>query len=487
MIKKFLLAILVLLSGTSFSQTASFQSYITGFTNPVDVTHCGDKRLFVVERAGKIKIVKDGVVLSTPFLDIVDQVNDGGGEQGLLGLAFHPSYSTNGFFYVYYCSGTGNGETRVSRFTVSSNPDIANVSSQIIMWSLSQPFSNHKGGDIAFGSDGFLYFAPGDGGGDPGDRAQNMTLDFGKIIRINPQPNGTYTIPSTNPYFNSTNPTTRRIWASGLRNPWRFSFDRTTGDMWIGDVGQNAWEEVDFIVSGDNSGPNFGWRCYEGLVSYNLSGYQGSYDQPVDVQSHTNGWCAIIGGNVYRGVDYPSLQGLYIYTDYCDGRLHSLTSDNFTHFQLSTNGVTGTTSIGEDICGELYATNDITDQLYKIVGPYLCHEDVNRDGVIKYTGSGNDRDPILQFIGGSTPNNSVPCDCCPEDVTGDGFVKYTGSGNDRDPILSAIGGTAPNNTVQCTGQSGMSNVTEKTVTIPPIGIIKVMVDKDGVKKYSVNE
>lgn len=167
--------------------------------------------------------------------------------------------------------------------------------------------------------------------------------------------------------------------------------------------------------------------------------------------------------------------------------MHSLTSDNFTHFQLSTNGVTGTTSIGEDICGELYATNDITDQLYKIVGPYLCHEDVNRDGVIKYTGSGNDRDPILQFIGGSTPNNSVPCDCCPEDVTGDGFVKYTGSGNDRDPILSAIGGTAPNNTVQCTGQSGMSNVTETTVTIPPIGIIKVMVDKDGVKKYSVNE
>jgi glucose/arabinose dehydrogenase len=313
MIKKFLFLLLVFLPITSFSQTASFQSYITGFTNPVDVTHCGDKRLFVVERAGKIKIVKNGVVLSTPFLDIVDQVNDGGGEQGLLGLAFHPSYSTNGFFYVYYCSGTSTGETKVSRFTVSGNPDIANLSSQVIMWSLDQPYYNHNGGDIEFGLDGFLYFAPGDGGdgGDPGNRAQNMTLDFGKIIRINPQPNGTYTIPSSNPYANSTNVTTRRIWASGLRDPWRFGFDRETGDMWIGDVGQNAWEEIDFITSGDNSGPNFGWRCYEGLVPYNTSsGCQGSYDQPVIVQSHTNGWCAIIGGKVYRGIDYPTLQGL---------------------------------------------------------------------------------------------------------------------------------------------------------------------------------
>jgi len=490
MFNKFLLFLLTLLAVPSFSQTASFESYLSGFTNPVDIANCGDKRLFIVERGGRIKIVENGQVLATPFLDITSQVNSGGGEQGLLGLTFHPSYSSNGFFYVYYCAGTGNGETRVSRFTVSGNQNVANASSQVIMWSLTQPFGNHKGGDIDFGPDGFLYFSPGNGGdgGDPGNRAQNMTLDFGKIIRINPQPNGTYTIPPSNPYANNTNNTTKRIWASGLRNAWRFGFDRGTGDLWIADVGQNAWE-VDVVLAGDNSGPNFGWRCYEGFVGYNTTGCQsiGNYDFPVVVKSHNDGFCAIIGGRVYRGPDYPSLQGLYIYTDYCEGRLHGIGSEDYHTVILNTNGVQGFTSIGEDMCGELYATNDITGQLYKIVGPYLCPEDVNRDGIIKYTGSGNDRDPILVAVGGSTPNNSIPCDCCTEDVTGDGFVKYTGSGNDRDPILVAVGGSTPNNTVSCVGQNGIMLNNESTFDIPPIGKIRVVFDKNGPKKYYINE
>ncbi len=429
-------------------------------------------------------------MLSSPFLNISGTVHDGGSEQGLLGLAFHPQYALNGFFYVYYTAGTGNGISRLSRFTVSANPNIANASSEIIMWGPTQtPGSNHKGGDLDFGADGFLYFAPGDGGGagDPNNQSQNLNLAFGKVLRINPQPNGTYSVPATNPYVGITG--LDEIWASGLRNPWRFGFDRLNGNMWIGDVGQNVWEEVDFIAAGDNSGPNFGWRCYEGNATFNTTGCQTQsfYDAPLSVGAHSAGWCSVIGGRVYRGTKYPALYGLYIYTDYCLGKLYYINSSNFTGGILNNSGSYGLAAIAEDQCGELYAVNTENGTLYKIIDADVCPEDINRDGMVKYAGSNNDRDRILVYIGGLSPTNVVPCDCCLEDVNGDGEVKYAGSANDRDLILVKVGGTVPSNVVACDGGQLFLPPIDRIVNIPIIGNVRVTIDEDGYKKYFVNE
>lgn len=489
--RSLILFLLMVTSSICKPQNAEFTTMLTGFSNPVDIAHCGDDRLFIVEKAGIIKIVEDETVLPTPFLNITNIVHDTGSEQGLLGLAFHPQYDVNGFFYVYYTAGSGNGTTRLSRFSVSGNPDIALSSSEVILWELAQPYSNHNGGDIDFGLDGFLYFAPGDGGsvGDPQNRSQNLNLAFGKVLRINPQVDGTYTIPTSNPYFGSTS-ALDEIWAVGLRNPWRFGFDRLNGNLWIGDVGQGLWEEVDFIAAGDNSGPNFGWRCYEGNAAYNTTGCQPQsfYDAPVSVGAHSAGWCSVIGGRVYRGTKYPSLYGFYIYTDYCHGKIYYINSSDFTGGVLNNISIGfGMACIAEDKCGELYAVNTQSGVLYRIVDPEVCPEDVNRDGLVKYTGSGNDRDLILTYIGGTLPTNVVPCDCCLEDVNGDGVVKYAGSNNDRDPILVKIGGIIPTNVVACDGGQLWEGPSDRTMDLPPIGKIRIIIDDSGYKKYYINE
>ena len=370
------LIVSLLISSTASSQTMELEQVVTGLTNPVDIAHCGDARIFIVERAGRIRILQpSGQVLPTPFLDISGPVHSGGGEQGLLGLAFHPQYAQNGFFYVYYCTGSGAGGVRVSRFTVGADPNVANVASELIIWELAQPFSNHKGGDIAFGPDGYLYFAPGDGGdqNDPGNRAQNMSLGFGKIHRINVDSGNPYSIPPNNPFANDANQDTlRTIFASGLRNPFRFGFDTQTGDLWIGDVGQGSKEEIDRIPAGTLTGPNFGWRCREGTIATPgvSPACTGNFTAPIIDHGHADGWCSVIGGRVYRGSRYPNLAGRYIYADYCLGQFRSIRPNGqggWIFESLTTSGSFGLASIAEDAVGELYAVNTESGVISRII------------------------------------------------------------------------------------------------------------------------
>jgi glucose/arabinose dehydrogenase len=245
--------------------------FASGLTSIVGITHAGDDRIFVVNQRGFIHIVSaNGVVNPLPFLNISDRVVYGG-ERGLLGLAFHPQYKSNGYFFVNYI---GKGDsTHISRFQVNATDgNLADPQIELKILTVPQPYSNHNGGDLCFGPDGYLYIGLGDGGsgGDPGNRAQNPQQLLGKILRIDVDNGNPYTVPSTNPYFGSST-VLPEIWAMGLRNPWRFSFDRLTGDLWIADVGQNAFEEVNFQVAGSKGGENYGWKCYEGNQVYNAS------------------------------------------------------------------------------------------------------------------------------------------------------------------------------------------------------------------------
>ena len=344
----------------------------------VDIAHGGDDRLFVVGQNGVVRIVADSqVVLARPFLDISTQVLYSG-EQGLLGLAFDPDFASNGAFYVNYISTSGGLHSRISRFTVSSDPDSADTASEQIILTVDQPFSNHNGGDLDFGLDGMLYVPFGDGGsgGDPDNHAQDLSDMLGDLIRIDvSDPDTTYTVPPDNPFVGAGPDTLPEIWASGLRNPFRFGFDRLTGDMWLGDVGQNAWEEIDHWPGGDNSGPNFGWRCYEGLAPYDIGGCQPQsfYVDPVSV--HLNDalggtWCASVGGRVYRGVQWPNMFGRYIYTDFCAQEIWNLRPDGMGGWidELSFEpGQSGYSCIAERTDGELFAGNVGNGKIYRIL------------------------------------------------------------------------------------------------------------------------
>ena len=243
-----------------FSQDVALQSFATGFTKPVDIKHAGDTRLFIVEQDGVIKILNSaGITNSTPFLDINARVRSSGSEQGLLGLAFDPNYTTNSRFYVNYINNSGN--TVIARFTTSSNPDVAGATSEEILLTVNQPYSNHNAGSLVFGNDGYLYIALGDGGsgGDPQNFAQNLQSLLGKILRIDVSGATSYTVPATNPFVG--NPAgLDEIWSYGLRNPWKMSFDSDTNELWIGDVGQSNKEEINNVPIID-TGYNFGWKC----------------------------------------------------------------------------------------------------------------------------------------------------------------------------------------------------------------------------------
>jgi glucose/arabinose dehydrogenase len=354
----------------------TLEQVATGLTRITDIAHADDDRLFVTLQAGTIRIIQpNGTVLPTPFLNITSTVNDNGNEQGLLGLAFDPAYAVNGRFYVHYTAGSGNGTSRVSRFTVSSsNPNVADPASEEILYTWPQPFSNHNGGDLEFGLDGLLYVAFGDGGsaGDPQNNAQDLTDPLGDIIRIDVGGETGWAVPADNPWAGLGNDTLPEIWVSGLRNPYRIGFDRLTGDLFIGDVGQNAFEEMDFVAAGDNSGPNFGWRCYEANTVYNASGCapQSTYEAPIAVhQQSQQGWCSIIAGRTYRGGTYPRMEGLHIYTDYCGGQFYTLRQNDqgaWVRAQVLASGQFGFSVIAEDAAGELYAGNNSSGILYRI-------------------------------------------------------------------------------------------------------------------------
>ena len=325
---------------------------INGFTRPVDLqsAHDGSGRLFVIEKYGVIRLVKDWLPSPQPFLDISDRVNEGGNEMGLLGFAFHPDFEQNGYFYVNY-TGAG-GHTRISRFT--ANGDTADPNSEQVLMVIEQPYSNHNGGKVAFGPDGYLYLGLGDGGlaGDPHKHGQNTQSLLGKILRIDVNHGSPYSIPADNPFGNE-------VWAYGLRNPWRFSFDRLTGDLYIGDVGQGEWEEVDYLPIGSPSGANFGWSVMEGG-----HGYDGLFQEgmllPVAEYSHSNPYsgCSVTGGYVYRG-SMSEWNGIYLYGDYCTGTVWGLILSN-GQWQTQVMFETGLsiTSFGEDENGELYLVSD---------------------------------------------------------------------------------------------------------------------------------
>jgi glucose/arabinose dehydrogenase len=356
----------------------TLQPVASGFVTPLGIEHSGDGsgRLFVVEQGGTIKIVSSGAVLPTPFLDITSLVLSGG-EQGLLGIAFHPNYATNGFFYINYTR-QGDGATVIARYQRSaSDPNQADSTSGMILLTVAQPFANHNGGQLRFGPDGYLYIALGDGGSgnDPGNRAQNLSTTLGKMLRIDVNNGSPYAIPATNPFQNDGNPgTLGEIWAYGLRNPWRFSFDRLTGDLFIADVGQNAWEEINFQPGGSAGGQNYGWRVMEGANCTGLGGGPACFDPlltlPIVQYDHSLG-CSITGGYRYHGSAHPALAGIFLYGDFCSGRIWGAAQYPFG-FWIS-NQVTvapfNISTFGEDQAGELYVAAYNTGVIYRISAP----------------------------------------------------------------------------------------------------------------------
>jgi glucose/arabinose dehydrogenase len=344
------------------------QEVATGLSNPLYLTSPrGDARLFVVEQAGRIRIIKNGQLLPTPFLDITSRVSTGG-ERGLLSVAFHPSYATNGFFYVNFTDLQGN--TRVERFTVSGAPDVANSASSKLILTVVQPFVNHNGGLNVFGPDGMLYIGLGDGGssGDPQRNGQNLNALLGKILRIDVDSGDPYAIPATNPFVTRAG-ARGEIWAYGLRNPWRFAFDALGGLLYVADVGQERFEEVSVVVS-TRGGANYGWNIMEGQSCFAATSCsQTDLEIPPLVYDHTGGACSVTGGYVYRGSVIPELIGHYFYSDYCAGFLKSFRYQNGQALEQriwSVGNVGSITSFGEDSSGELYMTS-ANGKVYKIV------------------------------------------------------------------------------------------------------------------------
>jgi hypothetical protein len=347
-----------------------------GLTSPVAVTGAGDGtgRLFVVEQAGQIEILGGGT-----FLDITDRVDNTGNEQGLLGLVFHPDYSTNGFFYVDYTHdpvGDNPDVTRVSRFQVSiADPNLADASSETILLEFDQSAVNHNGGDLHFGPDGYLYIGSGDGGGsgDPLNHGQSLDTLLGKILRIDVDSGSPYAIPPSNPFV-GTAAALDEIWAYGLRNPWRFSFDRANGDLFIGDVGQGSVEEVDLQPASSPGGENYGWRCMEGDQVYNNSLCGGGpLISPILVYGH-NPECSVTGGFRYRG-NIGGLHGRYVFGDYCSGVIWFASDETGTWSTIPFADTTlAITSFGEDDDGELYVV-DRGGVVYRFYSPSAIFAD----------------------------------------------------------------------------------------------------------------
>jgi glucose/arabinose dehydrogenase len=340
-----------------------------GFARPLTITHAGDGsgRLFVVEQGGTIRFIRNGAVASTPFLNITSLVTPTGGEQGLLGLAFPPGYAARGSFYVNYTNRTGIGNTVVARFRLSPNPVLADPATREELLTIIQPFSNHNGGQLAFGFDSLLYIGTGDGGsgGDPLGNGQSLATLLGKVLRIDVLSGVLpYAIPANNPFGSE-------IWAYGLRNPWRFSFDRLTGDLYLADVGQDLVEEVNFQPAGSGAGANYGWNIMEGTHCFATPACSSAgLTLPVAEYLHGSGDCAVIGGYVYRGSAFPALKGLYLYGDLCSGRIWGLRNSGAvwqnalladTTLQIST--------FGEDETGELYVADYATGDIYRIGAP----------------------------------------------------------------------------------------------------------------------
>jgi uncharacterized protein (TIGR03437 family) len=342
----------------------------SGIPAPTDIQNAGDgsRRLFFVQQNGIIRVFRDGALVPEPFLDIRGKTR-GGGERGLLGLAFPPGFAQKQRFYVNYTDLSGN--TVVAMYSVSGNPDAADPASEVAILNVTQPFSNHNGGQLRFGPDGYLYIGLGDGGsgGDPQNNGQRRDTLLGKMLRVDVESEpGRLRIPPDNPFVNT--PGVRpEIWATGLRNPWRYSFDRLTRDLWIADVGQNLYEEVNFQPASSRGGENYGWNLMEGMHCFRPNCNMEGLTLPVAEYGRGDG-CSVTGGSVYRGPSYPSLRGVYLYGDYCTGRIWGIERGNS---RLLLNSGFGITTFGEDEDGEIYVANASNGTIHRIEGSRAPH------------------------------------------------------------------------------------------------------------------
>lgn len=349
-----------------------------GFAQPLFVTDANDDtgRLFVVEKGGMIRIIDGDTRVEKPFLDITDRVADDAYERGMLGLAFAPNFAESGLFYVNYTDRAG--DTTVSRFSVTDDPNVADAGSEMVVLGQQQPYANHNGGMIAFGPDNYLYIGLGDGGsgGDPQGNAQRLDTWLGKILRIEVDPEylvegEPYGLPEDNP-FTEEEGALPEIWAYGLRNPWRFSFDQETGDLWVADVGQNGIEEINHVPIDAELGQNFGWNITEGTTCYleaecDTSGFR----LPVLEYAHGQGSCSVTGGYVYRGEEMPDLVGTYLFADFCSGMLWGGGQDGSGAWAMSEPIETGMSisSFGEDDAGNIYITDLGGGTVYLVTPP----------------------------------------------------------------------------------------------------------------------
>jgi uncharacterized protein (TIGR03437 family) len=341
----------------------------SGVEAPTDIQNAGDGsgRLFFIQQNGVVRIFRNGALVAQPFLDIRDKTSSGG-ERGLLGLAFPAGFAQKQRFYVNYTD--LNGDTVIAQYRVSANPNVADRASETVLLRIAQPFANHNGGQVRFGPDGYLYIGMGDGGsgGDPQNNGQNRATLLGKMLRIDVEGDpGRVRIPASNPFVNTAG-TRPEIWALGLRNPWRFSFDRATGDLWIADVGQNTHEEIDFQPASSPGGENYGWNRMEGMHCFEDGCNQQGLTLPVAEYDHSQG-CSVTGGFVYRGSLSPALRGTYIYGDYCSGRIWGVEREAtaWGNRLLLASGFSITT-FGEDEAGEIYVADAANGAIHRIEG-----------------------------------------------------------------------------------------------------------------------
>jgi glucose/arabinose dehydrogenase len=395
----------------SHSQTIGLETFATGFSSPVEISNAGDSRLFVVEKGGKIKILNSNKTTNaTPFLDISGLVSTGS-EQGLLGLAFHPNYASNGLFFINYTNLSGN--TVIAKYSVDGiNPNIANLSGGNILLTIAQPYTNHNGGTLKFGPDGFLYIGMGDGGsgGDPENRAQNNNVLLGKMLRIDVNSGTPYGIPNDNPYVGIAG--ADEIWAIGLRNPWKFSFDKIKNNLWIADVGQNNIEEIN-VVSTTEAGLNYGWRCYEGNTPYNTTSCpsQSSMKFPLAVINHSSGACSVTGGYVYNGTSFPNFKELYFFSDYCNPQIGMMSSIGTITYSQTFSGNNFST-FGEANNGELYIAAINNGTIFKINDTSLGINNLETSQFIVYP------NPTKSEIIIQKSNNNYPTEATLFDLNG---------------------------------------------------------------------
>jgi len=357
--------------GDSARIVVELKRFADGAEAATGMTPAPNGRMYITEKAGRIRVMTlNGFVLDEPFMDITDRIKSDGAEQGLVGLAFHPNYQSNGYFYVHYTD--LQGDNVIARYSAASGGNAGNPDSEEVLLRVDQPEATHNGGQLVFGPDGYLYIGIGDGGGgnDTFDNAQNGQTLMGSILRVDVNGAFPYSIPNTNPFVGDPN-FRDEIWAYGLRNPWRFSFDRVTDELYIGDVGEVTWEEINVVMAGSRGGINFGWPIYEGLHCTGLNECDSTgLTMPITEHEHGAEGCAVIGGYVYRGVSYPVLRGTYLFSDFCSGFIWGLSRNDSGAWRVEKLGEAGfaVTAFGQDLAGEVYILDHVGGGVFQITG-----------------------------------------------------------------------------------------------------------------------